>query len=434
MTVFRSSFSIAELTLTLTDCTEYDSSKEQGASSKEQAASNSMAYYDDDREGTGWAEQTSPAFITSPTTAYPSSGVASRASAAAASPYGGYYGNDGGGGGGVNSNGNNGGDSRFRSSGGGNYGSGYPSGGSTELNRASTEMFAGSAAAASLGPTSMGRSSTTAYDRYGSSGVARAPQFDDQSYDGSNYNGFHGGASMPQNMYGSASATGVDPDGGGGGGGGMSSSMSQQHAAQQQHQSVQQQPAAHSQHATAHMHIQQQHPQHTGPSGLVDGNPSTGGGGPGGGPSNAQPLTAAAAAASLGLLPPTGGGGGPHRLSRRPPMQMDSKPNYVESIPMPPINTVVEANLPRPKTSRRFVPYTKVSRQPDMVRAKPVKNARLKSNDDNTVHIVNCPNCRQFLKLPKSAVLMHCPTCSAVSPASSAIHESGVVGGGSTTQ
>ena len=107
------------------------------------------------------------------------------------------------------------------------------------------------------------------------------------------------------------------------------------------------------------------------------------------------------------------------RLTRR--TMMDQKPDLMESAPMPPITDAIEANLPRPKISRRYQRYTRgVPREPDLARAKVVKNARVnKHGNDEGQHVLTCPNCRHFLKIPKSAVLMHCPTCSTVSPASS---------------
>jgi len=95
-------------------------------------------------------------------------------------------------------------------------------------------------------------------------------------------------------------------------------------------------------------------------------------------------------------------------------------PPKKEATPIMPPSLAVEPTLPRPKVSRRFLPYTKQARQPDLAVAKKVKNARYKAGDDGK-HVLKCPNCQSFLKIPKLAVLMQCPTCSTVSPATTSV-------------
>lgn len=95
-------------------------------------------------------------------------------------------------------------------------------------------------------------------------------------------------------------------------------------------------------------------------------------------------------------------------------------PPKKEATPIMPPSLAVEPTLPRPKVSRRFLPYTKMPRQPDLAVAKKTKNGRYKAGDDDK-HVLKCPNCQSFLKIPKLAVLMQCPTCSTVSPATTSV-------------
>jgi hypothetical protein len=93
-------------------------------------------------------------------------------------------------------------------------------------------------------------------------------------------------------------------------------------------------------------------------------------------------------------------------------------PPKKEATPLMPPSLAVELDMPRPKVSRRYLHYAKQERQPDLAVAKQVKNARYKAGDDDMC-VLKCPNCQSFLKIPKMAVLMQCPTCSTVSPATS---------------
>lgn len=93
-------------------------------------------------------------------------------------------------------------------------------------------------------------------------------------------------------------------------------------------------------------------------------------------------------------------------------------PPKKEATPIMPPSLAVEPLMPRPRVSRRFQHYTNLPRQPDLAVAKKVKNARLKPGDDDK-YVLKCPKCQSFLKIPKMAVLMQCPTCSTVSSATS---------------
>ena len=93
-------------------------------------------------------------------------------------------------------------------------------------------------------------------------------------------------------------------------------------------------------------------------------------------------------------------------------------PPKKEATPIMPPSLAVEPLMPRPRVSRRFQHYTNLPRQPDLAVAKKVKNARLKAGEDDK-YVLKCPSCQSFLKIPKMAVLMQCPTCSTVSPATS---------------
>lgn len=106
--------------------------------------------------------------------------------------------------------------------------------------------------------------------------------------------------------------------------------------------------------------------------------------------------------------------------ARRPNNNPKLLPPRKEATPIMPPSLAVEPTMPRPKTSRRFLHYTKLQRHPDLAVAKKVKNARYKAGDDDR-HVLKCPNCQSFLKIPKMAVLMQCPTCSTVSPATSTV-------------
>jgi hypothetical protein len=110
----------------------------------------------------------------------------------------------------------------------------------------------------------------------------------------------------------------------------------------------------------------------------------------------------------------------PAAAARRSSSSSRLLPPKKEATPIMPPSLAVEPTLPRPKVSRRFLPYTKQARQPDLAVAKKVKNARYKAGDDDK-HVLKCPNCQSFLKIPKLAVLMQCPTCSMVSPATTSV-------------
>lgn len=104
--------------------------------------------------------------------------------------------------------------------------------------------------------------------------------------------------------------------------------------------------------------------------------------------------------------------------ARRAPSNIRLLPPKKEATPIMPPSLAVEPAMPRPRVSRRFMEYTRLARQPDLAVAKKVKNNRYKAGDDDK-HVLKCPNCQSFLKIPKMAVLMQCPTCSTVSPATS---------------
>jgi hypothetical protein len=93
-------------------------------------------------------------------------------------------------------------------------------------------------------------------------------------------------------------------------------------------------------------------------------------------------------------------------------------PQKKEATPLLPPSLAVEPTMPAPRVSRRYLQYTRLPREPDLVVAKKVKNARYKVGDEDK-QVLKCPNCQSFLKIPKMAVLMQCPTCSTVSPATS---------------
>ncbi|KAI2491034.1 hypothetical protein MHU86_23540 [Fragilaria crotonensis] len=104
--------------------------------------------------------------------------------------------------------------------------------------------------------------------------------------------------------------------------------------------------------------------------------------------------------------------------SRSGPRASRVLPPKKEATPIMPPSLAVEPTMPAPRVNRRYLQYTRLPRQPDLVVAKKVKNARYKVGDEDK-QVLKCPNCQSFLKIPKMAVLMQCPTCSTVSPATS---------------
>ena len=104
--------------------------------------------------------------------------------------------------------------------------------------------------------------------------------------------------------------------------------------------------------------------------------------------------------------------------SRSGPMASRVLPPKKEATPVMPPSLAVDPTMPAPRVSRRYLQYTSLPRQPDLAVAKKVKNARYKVGDEEK-QVLKCPNCQSFLKIPKMAVLMQCPTCSTVSPATS---------------
>ena len=118
-------------------------------------------------------------------------------------------------------------------------------------------------------------------------------------------------------------------------------------------------------------------------------------------PSTSQPGAVASAASTRS---------GPRSSRVLPPKK--------EATPVMPPSLAVEPTMPAPRVSRRYLQYTRLPRLPDLAVAKKVKNARYKVGDEDH-QVLKCPNCQSFLKIPKMAVLMQCPTCSTVSPATS---------------
>lgn len=103
---------------------------------------------------------------------------------------------------------------------------------------------------------------------------------------------------------------------------------------------------------------------------------------------------------------------------RPPPNAQRLLPPKKEATPIMPPSLAIEPLMPRPRVNRRFQHYTSLPRQPDLAVAKKVKNSRLKPGEDDK-YVLKCPKCQSFLKIPKMAVLMQCPTCSTVSSATS---------------
>jgi hypothetical protein len=104
--------------------------------------------------------------------------------------------------------------------------------------------------------------------------------------------------------------------------------------------------------------------------------------------------------------------------SSRPSSLTRELPPKKEAIPILPPSLPVEPPAPQSRVNRRYLQYTRIPRQPNRTVAKKVKNARLKPGEEE-MQVLKCPNCQSFLKVLKMAVFMECPTCSAVSPATS---------------